>query len=197
MTPSGEERPKEAHRLFLPPPHLFATGRNSAGFRMRLRLAPVAPRLVKPHPCLLLLRSMFPYQHRTEQATPVLRHIHTRMPLRAWIMQTRKHTPTNPTVVPHQWCPLLVLYHRRSVMFVHKETKLAYHMETSITTKTAMPTNPSQVSGEFFHVDAVDRPVLAALLALPPFVTTNVHYHTLPAISSPSNFDIPPFTSSP
>lgn len=134
-------------------------GRNSAGSPTRLRLALVAPPLARPHLCQRLLRSTFPYQHlRTERVTPVFRNTHMRTPLLAWIMETTKRTPTSPMVVLHLWCRLLVLHHRRSVMFVHEEMKLVYHKETSIMTKMAMPRNPSQASGESSHVDAARDP---------------------------------------
>lgn len=160
-TPNGEGRLKATHKLFLPPLHSFAMGRSSAGSQTRLRLVPPPAR---PHPCLRLLRSTFLYQHpKIERATAVFRNTHMRTQLLAWILQMTKHTPTSPTVVPLLWCRLLVLHHRRSVMFVHGETKLVYHKETSIMTKTAMPRNPSQVSGKSSHVDAVRDPFLTQL----------------------------------
>ena len=163
--PSGEERPRATHKLSHPLLHSFAMGRSSAGSQTRLRLALVAPLLARPHPCLRLLRSTFLYQHlRIERATTVFHNTHMRMLLQAWIMETTKHIPTNPTVVPLPWCRLLVLYHLRSVMFVHERTKLAYHKEMSITTRTAMPRSPSQVSGESLRVDAVKRPPPGAAL---------------------------------
>jgi len=134
-------------------------GQSSAGSQMRSRPALVALTLASPHPCLWLLKSTFPYQHlRTERVTPVRHSTHMRMPRQAWITETMKHTPTSPTVVLLLWCPLLVLHRLRSAMFVHEETKLVYHKEMSITTKTAMPRNPNQVSGELSHVDVVRDP---------------------------------------
>jgi hypothetical protein len=59
-------------------------------------------------------------------------------------------------------------------MFVHEETKLVYHKEMSIMTKTAMPKNPSQVSGESSHVDAVRDPSLTQLF---PCSVVLLYYH--------------------
>lgn len=146
---NGEGRLKPAHKSFPHPLHSFVMGRSSAGSQTRSRLVLAALPLARPHPCLRQLKSTFPYQHlKTGRVIPVLRNTLTRMPLQAWIMEMTKHTPINPMVVLLPWCQPLVLYHQRSAMFVHEETKLVFHKGTNIMTKTAMSRNPSQVSGE-------------------------------------------------
>lgn len=151
--------------------------------------------MARAHPCLRLLRSTFPYQHpSTERAIPELCNTHMRAPLQAWNTETTKVTPTSLTVVPLLWCRPLVLHRRRSVMFVHEETKSVYRKEMTIMTKTAISRNPSQVSGESSHVDAVRDPPPSTQLCPLLSVTMNVHRHTSPVVSlSLEFFDIPSF----
>lgn len=159
---------------------------------MRLRLALVALQPARPRPCLRLLRSTFPYQHfRIGRVTSLLRNTHTRTQLRVWIMETTKHTSISLMVVHHLWCRPLVLHHRRSVMFVHEETKLVYHKEMGVMTKTATPRNPSQVSGECSLVDAVRNPSSTQLFPSFRRACLSPRTYTSPVISSPLNFDIP------